>query len=280
MTELYPYLEDWPECDNVDNHKRFQKIIDFTGMEFCKDELLVKFLTIQFNLVIRIEMNEYSGKRKGKYKTSDNGGRGSGRIVAMKKCDQYFSLFFATAKHCIFNSFEARHSIMQLYYDGVDINSSECMFHLVNSKVVASSFKEDWTVVKVEIQQNALTNSILFHLKEGKKLIEIRKRQRQVDSSLTCFLIAHPHGCVKYWTKGELSQLPKRKKFKKKSLRREPHEIVYSLASCPGASGGAVILHRSFQEIVVHQGRISQFGYGTAIKNYYLPQKKMFISAF
>ncbi|KAI8774712.1 hypothetical protein BgiMline_002142, partial [Biomphalaria glabrata] len=268
-----PYIEDWPDCENSHNHKYFEKIIDFNGTDFQNDPLMIKFLITNFNLVFRIEISSFSERRKGHYRTLAKEGVGSGRFIACKKLNYHYLMYLATAKHCVYNSFEANCSRIQLNYDEVDRESNFSVFNLMNSNVVASSFKEDWTIIKVDLPQCGLTRSIYNSLKEFKMISRLHKAHKYFDSTPNCYLIGHPHGCIKYWSKGKLEKLPKSKKFKKKDLRSKPHEIYYSLASCPATSGGTLIVDNSFQSICIHQGRNCQYGYGTAIKSHFIPRK-------
>ncbi|CAG5117148.1 unnamed protein product [Candidula unifasciata] len=251
-------------CDKDSTHEEFIPVADFHSgclpESYREKQDVFDLIQAAIHITVRVVVEETSLDRPEGYTCHKLGRRGglkrfgSGWVWSSfrsfstkdketcpcKECftnkavarSQWGQFIVRTAKHVIFDDFEAQHASCELNYDSEDCRG-KCDT-LLGVEVLMSDIDGDFSEVTFVTHDSDLSRKLEARVSHYRKLFnKLGSKNNAAHDAETqpVVIISHPHGCSKQISIGVVSA--ERDDY--------PRNWTYTARTCPGSSGGPVL---------------------------------------
>lgn len=261
----------WVMCEKNPGHKKFIAVSDYVNNYLPKiqNEAMRVVLRNWIDRTVRLRVRFTSLDRPDDDEFSDDRGTnklraGTGyiwdvkgpvcnRLCPCNHCERnvtrkYWNLYVSTAQHVVYDTREAKSTLVDLFYDDADSQLDGRMKSLRGMEVpFAKSDRDCIRMLCVTCDENLVSRIMsasryLFNSKRstGDLIRQDTHAQNLLPhrdkAPIPAMVVSHPHAQPKLITLGEL-----------KHTENESRQIIYNTPTCPGSSGAPVLLYKRFR---------------------------------
>ncbi|GFO44809.1 hypothetical protein PoB_007131400 [Plakobranchus ocellatus] len=147
---------------------------------------------------------------------------------------KWYEIYIDTACHVVFNSEEAKSTIVDFFYDDETARVDGRMKSVSGLELMHRDVDDDWCRMICATHDKFLVDTLKFCQKNRFLLWHFFVTNPNRGFQNLCVIVSHPHGQSKQITVGEIERWEMRDLQKKR--------FVYSTDTCPGSSGAPVIV--------------------------------------